>query len=155
MFFKKNKQKASKQPPNMPQMKTDHDGNVWFDFSSEAATDNTPVKPTKPAKTFQEPVLERLYVISRDNIQLSDAQKIVLNAAMNTKNGELLVSREVPLVWCAAYPDELFGEMSLPELLLGYVSQQEGEKYLNGESMVLPVEGKYNGYDYYLLALIQ
>jgi len=99
--------------------------------------------------------LKRLYVISRDNIKLEDAQQIVMHAAMeNPQYYMLLMMESAPLVWCAAYPDEIFGKESLPSLLLGYAKAQEGDKYLNDKSKLLPIEGKYNGYDYYLLALV-
>jgi hypothetical protein len=149
MFFKKNKDKISKATPSKV-WKQDKGGNFRIDFDALNA-----MMPTEPPKSNQGVTLERLYVISRDNIQLSDAQNIVLHAASTVRNGSLLISREVPLVWCAAYPDELFGEISLQELLLAYANQQEGEKYLNDKSKVIPVEGNYNGYAYYLLALVR
>lgn len=98
------------------------------------------------------PQLVRLYVISRDNINLEIAQHIVMDAG--SKN-HLILSRVVPLVWCAAYPDELFGAIKLPGLLVGYAHQQEGDEYLKPDSSILPIEGKYNGYDYYLMALFK
>lgn len=100
--------------------------------------------------------LKRLYVISRDNIKLEDAQQIVMHAAMeNQQYYMLLMMESAPLVWCAAYPDEMFGKESLPSLLLGYAKMQEGDEYLNDKSKLLPIEGKFNGYDYYILALLQ
>ncbi|HML68538.1 MAG TPA: hypothetical protein PKA81_09085 [Clostridia bacterium] len=149
MFFKKKKEKVSKIAAPIG-WKQDEDGNYRIDFDAlNAMMTPEPPKPNPGA------TLERLYVISRDNIQLLDAQNIVLHAASTVQNGGLLISREVPLVWCAAYPDELFGEVSLPELLLAYANGQEGEKYLNEKSKVMPVEGKHNGYEYYLLALVR
>jgi hypothetical protein len=96
-------------------------------------------------------VLKRIYVICRDNIGLGDAQNIVMQAASKKP---VLISRDVPLVWCAAYPDERVWHVPLLQLLLGYIKQNEGDAYLKDDSDVIPEEGKYNGHDYLLLALI-
>lgn len=108
---------------------------------------NGPAPAAKPDQSALE--LVRLYVISRDNIKLEDAQQIVLST-----NDWRLMSKAVPLVWCAAYPDEMFGKSSLTELLLGYARMQEGEKYLNENSKMVKFEGKFKGYDYLVLALL-
>jgi len=97
-----------------------------------------------------EPELIRLYVISRDNIKLNDAQVIVAFASMDYP---ILSSKEVPLVWSSAYPDEIFGKHSLLTLLLAYAKKNEGSQYLNNESKVMQVTGTYDGYDYLILAL--
>jgi hypothetical protein len=98
------------------------------------------------------PDLKRIYVICRDNIKLSDAQQIVLEAAATNL---ALISKTVPLVWCAAYPDALCGDISLLQLLLGYINANEGNTYLKSDSMVIKVEGKYNGYDYLVIGLVE
>lgn len=104
----------------------------------------------KPKSKPEETALSRLYVISRDNIKLYDAQVIVAFAGIEHP---ILTSKEVPLVWCSAYPDELFGRHSLQTLLLAYVRKNEGDQYLNNRSEVMKVTGTYDGYDFLILAL--
>lgn len=101
-------------------------------------------------------VTDRLYVISRGNIDLEEAQKITLHAAIEHPEfgDNLTPENHVDLVWCSAYPDAIFGEMALPELLVGYVQQTEGDRYLKGDSQLIPISGEKDGDEYYILILI-
>lgn len=139
MFFKK-KDKTVKSTAPMPQFVKGADGNYRLDMSG--------ANGAKPQETEKTPELTRIYLISRDNIKLPDAQEILLSTG-----NDLMLSKAVPLVWCAAYPDELFGKYSLQSLLLTYVKQKEGDEYLKKDSMVHEEKGSFNGYDYYILAL--
>ena len=101
-------------------------------------------------------VTDRIYVISRGNIDLKEAQNITIHAAMNHPEfaENLLTEEHVDLVWCSAYPDALFGEHSLPTLLTGYIDHSEGNTYVKGDSPLIPIEGTKDGDDYYILILV-
>lgn len=152
MFWNKKKKenaksgKDSKQsaPPSAPGFKQNSDGSFSLSFDEG--------KPAAQPKC----VTDRLYVISRGNIDLKEAQNITMHAAMNRPElaGNLLPDNHVDLVWCSAYPDALFGEYDLTSLLVEYVNKSEGEKYLNSSSQVIPVQGKKDGDEYLVLMLV-
>ena len=102
-------------------------------------------------------VTERLYVCSRDNIDLKGAQDITVHAAIHRPDLSeyLITDKRVDLVWCSAYPDSIFGEIPLPSLLMGYIERSEGDQYLKKSSPVIPVEGEINGYEYYIIILVR
>ena len=111
--------------------------------ASPKAQEGVTSKASKANASVSGPKLKRLYVISRDSIKLPDAQMIVAHASIKNP---IFMSETVPLVWVSAYPDSVFGEMSLPSLLIGYAKQSEGEQYLNSNSSVILDEGSYDGY---------
>ena len=83
-------------------------------------------------------------------------QNITLHAAKNHLEfaENLLPDGHVDLVWCSAYPDAIFGEYKLPALLIGYIKNSEGDKYLKDDSKLIPIEGNKDGDDYYILILV-
>lgn len=151
MFFKKKGKKNNKKENPMFMNLSDIDKG-YAKYAKNVKVEHIDVGALAAEKMAHVSGLKRLYVICRDNIKLSDAQAIVLHAS--AKN-PLYVSKEVPLVWCAAYPDAMVGKVPLLQLLLGYVDQNEGDAYLNDDSMVIKDEGKYNGYEYLIIALVE
>ncbi len=147
-FFKKKKKKEEEVPvemiftdsPSFPGFKQNQDGT--FSFSLDSVPKEEPKLVT-----------DRLYVISRGNIDLKGAQDITVHASL--KHPEfaeyLITNKHVDLVWCSAYPDSLFGDHELPELLIGYIKHSEGDTYLKGDSQLIPIEGNKDGDDYYIL----
>ena len=109
-------------------------------------------------KPMAEPkiVTDRIYLISRGNIDLEEAQKITLHAALeHPEYGDYLApEKRVDLVWCSAYPDAIFGKEELQYLLISYVQQTEGERYLKADSRFIPIKGTKDGYDYYIMILV-
>ena len=101
-------------------------------------------------------VTDRIYVISRGNIDLKEAQNITIHAAMNHPefSDNLITEQHVDLVWCSAYPDAIFGEYDLQTLLTGYIQNSEGNTYMKGDSPLIPIEGNKDGDDYYILILV-
>ena len=101
-------------------------------------------------------ITDRIYLISRGNIDLKGAQDITVHAAMAHPEfaDNLITEEHVDLVWCSAYPDAIFGEMELQDLLIGYAQQTEGDQYLKGDSQLIPIEGEKDGDEYYILILV-
>lgn len=145
MFWnKKKKEKKAESAVAIPEFKENGDDNFSLSFDK-------PVSMPEPKI-----ITDRLYVISRGNIDLKGAQDITTHAALAYPEyaDNLAPEEHVDLVWCSAYPDAIFGEMELPELLVSYVQQSEGERYLNGESQLIPIEGEKDGEEYYILILV-
>ena len=158
MFFKKKKETKETQTKKV-EVNNPADIMAMFDYDEKDGT--VRFNPDKLQAVHQEiekakaklPELKRLYVISRDNIKLPDAQEIVMKAAVG--GYPMLLDKSVPLVWCSAYPDSLFGEVPLVPLLLEYVKKMEGETYLNSKSNVMKIEGKHSDYEYLIIALVE
>lgn len=155
MFWNKKKKKekaaASQPAPQFPGMvfKTDKDGNKTMSLDFDAPSNSVRYETPKI-------VSDRLYVISRDNIDLRGAQDITIHASVqHPEYLEYLISdkseKSKDLVWCSAYPDSIFGEIPLPTLLIGYIKQSEGDKYLQGDSQLIQIKGEKDGYEYYIL----
>ncbi|MGI6090903.1 MAG: hypothetical protein ACOYEL_05915 [Saccharofermentanales bacterium] len=148
MFWNKKKKKegaAEVSPtPMFPAFKMDEEGNFRLSFDD--------MKPLAEPKL----VTDRIYVISRGNIDLKEAQNITVHAAMAHPEfaENLLTDEHVDLVWCSAYPDAIFSDYKLPSLLIGYIQKSEGDKYLKGDSKLIPIEGNKDGDEYYILILI-
>ena len=148
MFWNKKKKeepaKSTAEPTGIPGFKQNADGT--FSLSLDGLG------------PFAEPtyVTDRIYVISRGNIDLKEAQNITVHAAMNHPEfaENLLTKEHVDLVWCSAYPDALFGEYDLQTLLTGYIQNSEGNTYMKGDSPLIPIEGNKDGDDYYILILV-
>lgn len=158
MFWNKKKKKEEEIPVDM--VFTDQ---TLFDGSSmfppiQKNEDGTYSISLSDFESITEPklVTDRLYVISRGNIDLEEAQNITIHASMaHPEFAEyLLTEKHVDLVWCSAYPDSLFGGMELKDLLIGYVQQSEGDQYLKDDSQLIPIEGTKDGDDYYILILV-
>ena len=148
-MFWKNKKKnpeTNEEAPVFPKFVVDSEGNYRLSF------DDCSSKPMPEPKI----VTDRLYVISRGNIDLKEAQAITVHAAMEHPEylDNLVTEKHVDLVWCSAYPDAIFGEMELPALLIGYAQQSEGDKYLKGDSQLIPITGNKDGDEYYILILV-
>ena len=152
MFWNKKKKEAAKagkdnkktNPTSAPGFKQNSDGSFSLSLDEEKSSSGPKI------------VTDRLYVISRGNIDLKEAQNITMHAAMNRPDlaKNLLPDNHVDLVWCSAYPDALFGEYDLSSLLVEYVNKSEGEKYLNSSSQVIPVQGQKDGDEYMVLILV-
>lgn len=145
MFWNKKKKEEKAEPaPGMPKFKENGNGNYSLSFDEPESMPEPKI------------ITDRLYVISRGNIDLKGAQDITTHAALSHPEyaDNLAPEEHVDLVWCSAYPDAIFGEMELPELLISYVQQSEGERYLNEESQLIPVEGEKDGEEYYILILV-
>lgn len=151
MFWNKKKKKEEvpaeknySDSPVFPGFKENSDGTFSLSFDE-------PAKKKEPKM-----VTDRIYVISRGNIDLKEAQDITIHAAMDNPDfaGNLITDGHVDLVWCSAYPDAIFGQYKLPELLLGYIKQTEGDKYMKKDSTLIQLEGNKDGDDYYILILI-
>lgn len=149
MFWNRKKKETEKAKagavPEMPGFRKNADGS--FSLSLDGPS---------PVKTEPKVVTERLYVISRGNIDLAEAQEITKYAALEhpERAENLMPDEHVDLVWCAAYPDAIFGEISLQDLLVGYVEKSEGDKYLNKSSQVIPISGTKDGNEYFILILV-
>ena len=156
MFWNKKKKKEEEEipvemiftdqaTPVFPGLKQNDNGT--FSFSLD---DMQPI----PEPKF---VTERLYVISRGNIDLKEAQDITVHASIEHPDlaDYLITEDHVDLVWCSAYPDALFGEYELKTLLMGYINQSEGETYMKPSSPVIPIEGSKDGDDYFILILVR
>ncbi len=146
MFWNR-KKKEKKQPEQtvaMPSFRQNDNGSFSLSFDDMTA--------------MPEPKLitDRLYVISRGNIDLKGAQDITIHAAFaHPEYAENLLTEEhVDLVWCSAYPDAIFGEMELKDLLIEYAQQTEGDRYLKGDSQLIPIQGEKDGDEYYILILV-
>ena len=146
MFWnrKKKEEKQSEKTASMPGFKQNDDGGFSLSFD-----DVTPMSEPKL-------ITDRLYVISRGNIDLKGAQDITMHAAAAHPEYavNLLPDEHVDLVWCSAYPDAIFGEMELQDLLIGYAQKTEGDRYLKGDSQLIPIQGTKDGDEYYILILV-
>ena len=148
MFWnrKKKEEKAKAgAAPELPGFKKNADGSFSLSLDGDS-----------PAMPEPRVVTERLYVVSRGNIDLAEAQEITKHAAFEhpERADNLMPDEHVDLVWCAAYPDAIFGEIRLQDLLVGYVEQTEGDKYLNKNSQVIPISGTKDGNEYFILILV-
>ena len=154
MFWNKKKKEEEEVPvemiftdqpaPEFPGFKQNENGSFSLSFDDMAP--------------MPEPrlVTDRLYVISRGNIDLKGAQDITIHAAMAHPEfaDYLLTDKHVDLVWVSAYPDAMYGDYELQDLLIGYAQQTEGDRYLKGDSQLIPIEGTKDGDDYYILILV-
>ena len=158
MFWNKKKKKEEEVPvemiftdqpsPVFPGLKQNENGTFSFSFDEPAAAP----APKREPKI----VTDRIYVISRGNIDLKGAQDITVHAALAYPefSENLITDSHVDLVWCSAYPDAIFGEYKLTTLLMGYIEQSEGERYMKKDSPVIKLEGNKDGDDYLILVLI-
>ncbi len=152
MFWNKKKKKKEEAPaetipadsPLFPALKQGQDGSFRLDFND--------LKPLHKPKY----VTDRIYVISRGNIDLKEAQNITVYAAKEHPEffENLMPDKHVDLIWCSAYPETMFGEYDLSSLLTGYINRTEGNQYIKGNSPVLPIKGTKDGDEFFILVLV-